>query len=506
MTAVILCSLTVLFIQQSQYAKRWRPAIPVGLEDISQYHTPLSKLSYQKKQKNTSYLRETSKGTNLFLKKAKNLAADDEVNDIYIQESADGSEPDTGHMMSTIKNPPLEYKRKTSSLDPQTDTDSTVLEKDSKSPNVGAEFTSPLIITENDWPLNKHFKPISVKRALGLSSSSETSVTRPIKLAYIRHCKEQDPECVEQKPMNFAKHCPYPGLEKTEDWNTADIIVINVWRVRSEQYVPNFRRPPGQIWIMLSVEAPSRKQNHLQLDYPGMKGQFNLTMSYRLDADIPFPYGHLQRSPAQDERDLEVVYSAKRFHAAWLVSHCSTNSKREHYVRRLQKAGLEVHIYGGCGNYSCHDGERSKRRASFAPDSVCMPHLSKNYLFYLSFENTMCKDYMTEKVFKIFDSVDLIPVVMGGADYAKFLPPRTFVNVADFKNARELARYLKRLAKDKKRYLNMLREKNKWKRVERPHWFCALGEKLATGVKPRVLPDTRAWYNQDQCWQPTQYS
>ena len=232
------------------------------------------------------------------------------------------------------------------------------------------------------------------------------------------------------------------------------------------------------------------------------QGQFNLTMSYRLDADIPYPYGHLQRETAQEYRDFDAVYAAKRFQVAWLVSHCQTSSRREKYVRLLQAAGLEVHIYGSCGNYSCRGGRRSTRTGPNLPDSVCMPHLSKNYFFYLSFENTLCKDYITEKVFKIFDAVDLIPVVMGGADYSKFLPPGTYINVADYASAADLAKYLKKLANDKPRYLSMLRKKHQWRRVARQPWYCTLGEKLATGLRPRVLPDTRAWYVRDQCWLP----
>ena len=231
-------------------------------------------------------------------------------------------------------------------------------------------------------------------------------------------------------------------------------------------------------------------------------GQFNLTMSYRLDSDIPFPYGHLQRKAVIKERDLDTVYAEKRFQAAWLVSHCATGSKREKYVRLLQAAGFEVHIYGSCGNYSCHTGGAKERSNTYAPDSVCLPHLSKNYFFYLSFENTFCKDYMTEKVFKMYDSVDLIPVVMGGADYNKYLPPRTFVNTADFNSARDLARYLVRLSSDKERYLSILREKNKWQRVLRQPWYCTLAERLATGLTPRVQPDVRSWYVRDQCQLP----
>ena len=37
---------------------------------------------------------------------------------------------------------------------------------------------------------------------------------------------------------------------------------------------------------------------------------------------------------------------------AWFVSHCSTESGRELYVRELQKH-IEVDVYGACGPLKC---------------------------------------------------------------------------------------------------------------------------------------------------------
>ena len=48
---------------------------------------------------------------------------------------------------------------------------------------------------------------------------------------------------------------------------------------------------------------------------------------------------------------------------------------------------LQVDIYGSCGNYSC------PRTAK------CFNKLDTEYKFYLAFENSNCKDYITEKFF-----------------------------------------------------------------------------------------------------------
>ena len=79
--------------------------------------------------------------------------------------------------------------------------------------------------------------------------------------------------------------------------------------------------------------------------------------------------------------------------------------------------------------------------------------------FYLSFENALCKDYVTEKTFNalrlntvrsfaslchcsFFESfykeealkckMFQVPIVFGGADYRELLPPGSFINALDF--------------------------------------------------------------------------
>nr|KAG5699904.1 hypothetical protein BaRGS_018203 [Batillaria attramentaria] len=85
------------------------------------------------------------------------------------------------------------------------------------------------------------------------------------------------------------------------------------------------------------------------------------------------------------------------------------------------------------------------------------------YGFYLAFENNLCKDYVTEKFFKIFKrNTDTIPVVRGGADYKKYFPPGTFINTADFKSPKQLAGYLKKLESDPLAYAAMLERKDRY--------------------------------------------
>ena len=61
--------------------------------------------------------------------------------------------------------------------------------------------------------------------------------------------------------------------------------------------------------------------------------------------------------------------------------------------------------------------------------------------FYLSFENALCRDYITEKAFNSL-KLNTIPVVLGGSDYESILPPGSFINARQFYSPEHLANYL----------------------------------------------------------------
>ena len=85
--------------------------------------------------------------------------------------------------------------------------------------------------------------------------------------------------------------------------------------------------------------------------------------------------------------------------------------------------------------------------------------LETTYKFYLSFENAACVDYITEKVWKIL-TINVVPVVLGGADYKRHLPPHSYIDVRDFRSAKHLADYLLMLSRNDALY----RKYFEWKR------------------------------------------
>ena len=119
-------------------------------------------------------------------------------------------------------------------------------------------------------------------------------------------------------------------------------------------------------------------------------------MTYRRDSDVPLLYGKVvPRDPGEPWQLKNLAKSRKLM--AWFVGNCDTKSKRELYVKELQKY-IDVDIYGKCGPLKCPDNPKV-----YDPrmNKECYDMLEQNYKFYLSYENIFCKDYVTEKLFNI---------------------------------------------------------------------------------------------------------
>ncbi len=191
-------------------------------------------------------------------------------------------------------------------------------------------------------------------------------------------------------------------------------------------------RKRHQPWVFYIIEPPV----YMARDPVPLNGLFQRTMSYRLDSDYPCPYGFVQSLPGSSMEnpyfsDPDFPRKSKTKPVAWMVSHCSTVSHRELLVKELQKY-IPVDIYGYCGPLRCDPKD----------EEGCYEKLGRKYKFYLSFENSLCKDYITEK-FSNALRFNMVPVVYGGGNYSSILPfPKSFIDVNDFRTIRELGDYL----------------------------------------------------------------
>lgn len=210
-------------------------------------------------------------------------------------------------------------------------------------------------------------------------------------------------------------------------------------------------------------------------------------MTYRFDSDIVKRHGSVVRKknarykmPTKDE------VLDKKGSVAWIVSNCESVDHREELAQRLAKH-IKVDVFGKCGTLKCPSGQD------------CYDYVAKHYKFYLSFENSHCKDYTTEKFFKTLEG-NIIPIVYGGGDYSAIAPKHSFINVEDFYSAEILASYLKILEQDVDSYLEYF----EWKKdhiVEKSGLaaMCNLCEMLNDPeAPPKVYEDIDYWWFSDE--------
>lgn len=194
-------------------------------------------------------------------------------------------------------------------------------------------------------------------------------------------------------------------------------------------------RPPGQLWVLYSRESPSHDPEYAPQGLTG--NPFNLTMTYARDADIHFTYATLrerkQGKPPSIPKKTKLI--------AWMSSNCRVLSwRRVEFVKELQQH-ISVDTYGKCGSMGKLATEDTAKTL-------------KQYKFYLAFENSECRDYITEKPWRHALSEGAVPIVYGAKrkDYEELLPRNSFIFVEDFSNMSAFVDYIHALDEDKARY------------------------------------------------------
>ncbi|XP_055905668.1 glycoprotein 3-alpha-L-fucosyltransferase A [Eupeodes corollae] len=279
----------------------------------------------------------------------------------------------------------------------------------------------------------------------------------------------------------FKSKCPVDTCEITanrDKASTADLVLYK------DHYIPTgVRRPPKQVHMLYYLECPYHTQNVKVPD------AVNWTSTYRRDSDIVAPYEKWQyynMNIRQIEQDRNYALN-KTKKVAWFVSNCGARNGRLQFAHELQKY-IDVDIYGACGSFKCSRSTADR----------CFDILDHDYKFYLAFENSNCKDYITEKFFVNALNRNILPIVMGARpeDYEVSSPHRSYIHVDEFASPKELAEYLNILDKDDELYNSYFKWKGTGEFINTYFWcrVCATLHDEEGLKKPRWYPDINDWW------------
>ncbi|CAK1542553.1 unnamed protein product [Leptosia nina] len=299
------------------------------------------------------------------------------------------------------------------------------------------------------------------------------------------------------------QQCAYTNCFVTlnKDYQNGDIdifdaIVFNVttmanWHLRN---LPK-KRADHQKYIFHSIQSSSS-----YVICPTYTDDFfNLTWTYKLDSDIPSPLFEVKDldgrvvAPKIVKPKWETTMSnlteyertnlrRKKKAMIWIVDRCDDGSL--HYAKRLQSAFrknfLDFDIFG-CGMFEC-------------PENICYRVIKQSYYFYFVPEYSGATDYVSRDVLTAYNNY-AVPVVIGNADYKRFLPDRSYINIKTMSHDAIIA-LLKYTINNPAVYQSFHRWRNLYTITERnvEKGLCHLCAKLNEGKGSYAKRNFRRWW------------
>ncbi|KAL1254795.1 hypothetical protein QQF64_012856 [Cirrhinus molitorella] len=239
--------------------------------------------------------------------------------------------------------------------------------------------------------------------------------------------------------------------------------------------MPTLPRPLFQKWIWMNMESPSRTVKRSALN-----NLFNLTASYRLDSDIPVPYGRLLEKTGE-KTTYRIPHKNKL--VCWIVSNWKAKYNRTQYYETFkQHIRIETYGQGFSKNISNED----------------YLNVVSSCKFYLAFENSIHKDYITEKAYRPL-VLGTVPVVLGPPreNYEKLIPGNAFIHVDDFSSPKELAEHLKLLDQNEDLYRQYFTWREHYVTSKTRFGFdhaCQACDYIRRHKNYRVVNDLNKWF------------
>ncbi|KAG8593783.1 hypothetical protein GDO81_000945 [Engystomops pustulosus] len=214
-------------------------------------------------------------------------------------------------------------------------------------------------------------------------------------------------------------------------------------------------RKPYHEWALFHEESP---KNNYKLFHPPTITLFNHTATFSRHSHLPLTSQYLE--------DLQTLLSLEYFvpiqkknvlrkklaPIVYVQSDCDPPSDRDTYIQELMKY-IRVDSYGECLHN--RDLPTQINNPSFM-DDIQFYHILAQYKFILAFENAVCEDYITEKLWRPL-KLGTVPIYYGATNIKDWLPSnKSIIIVESFSHPRELAEFIKQLDRNDSFYMEYL--------------------------------------------------
>ena len=231
-------------------------------------------------------------------------------------------------------------------------------------------------------------------------------------------------------------------------------------------------RMPHHEWALLHEESPF---NNYILSHGAMISLFNHTATFRRESDYPISSQNIlsldyltKRSPVPVAKKTALRKEQGLAPIVYVQSNCNVASDRDSYIRELM-THIDIDCYGTCLNNK--KMPEALRHPTESMDSEDFYSFISRYKFHLAFENALCSDYMTEKLFRPLH-LGSVPIYKGSPRARDWMPDnKSVIMVDDFESPQKLAAYIKHLDSDDVEYEKYLQFKNNAGAIENKFLF-----------------------------------
>lgn len=249
------------------------------------------------------------------------------------------------------------------------------------------------------------------------------------------------------------------------------------------------KKPKGQMWAWFQEESPAWMTNYQFQKYDNI---FELTITHMQESDIHTLYGEYFKLDDKARAIALKTYANKSFAEGkdklvlWFGSNCL--SPRIDIVEAIAKH-IKVDVFG-----DCQSRFPNKPTGSCSRRTPECQKINEKYKFFLSFENSNCRGYLTEKYWENALDRNVVPIVIAGSYNKDVLIPGSYIDVLDFPNALALTNYLKYLDKNETAYNIYFDWKTKYRYTRETNWICDLCEYLHRNETKKTFWDMKKFY------------